>query len=118
MKLKNLKNNYTTLEQSKRLVEYFGLPVDSADLIQITDVDGDEFIVAVNDKTQIKNNPDEVVIPIWSVGRLIEIYAIAMDSDFIEFDTYANSPCVLTELLEKFENSIDLLDFTRLYNYE
>lgn len=118
MKLKNLKNNYTTLEQSNRLVEYFGLPVDSADLIQITDVDGDEFIVAVNDKTQIKSNPDEVVIPIWSVGRLIEIYAIAMDSDFIEFDTYANNPCVLTELLEKFENSIDLLDFTRLYNYE
>ena len=110
-----LKNNYTTVEQSKRLVEYFGLPVDSADLMKITDVDGDEFIVAVNDKTQI--HPDEA-IPIWSVGRLIEIYAIAMDSDFIEFDTYANSPCVLSELMEKFENNINLLDFTRLYNYE
>lgn len=116
-----LKNNYTTVEQSKRLVEYFGLLVDTADLMQITDVDGDEFIMAVNDSTQInelvENNPDEV-IPIWSVGRLIEIYAIAMDSDAIEFDTYANSPCVLTELLEKFENSIDLLDFTRLYTYK
>lgn len=110
-----LKNNYTTVEQSNRLVEYFGLLVDTADLMQITDVDGDEFIVAVNDKTQI--HPDEA-IPIWSVGRLIEIYAIAMDSDVIEFDTYANSPCVLTELLEKFENNIELLDFTRLYNYE
>lgn len=116
-----LKNNYTTVEQSKRLVEYFGLLVDTADLMQITDEDGDEFIMAVNDSTQInelvENNPDEV-IPIWSVGRLIEIYAIAMDSDAIEFDTYANSPCVLTELLEKFENSIDLLDFTRLYTYK
>jgi hypothetical protein len=121
MKLKGLKNNYTTVEQSKRLVEYFGLLVDTADLMQVTDVDGDVFIMAVNDNTQInelvEKNPDEVV-PIWSVGRLIEIYAIAMDSDFIEFDTYANSPCVLTELLEKFEKSIDLLDFTRLYNYE
>ena len=120
MKLKSLKDNYTTVEQSKRLVEYFGLLVDTADLMQITDVDGGEFIMAVNDSTQIhdlvESNPDKV-IPIWSVGRLIEIYAIAMDSDFIEFDTYANSPCVLTELLEKFENSIDLLDFTRLYNY-
>ena len=116
-----LKNNYTTVEQSKRLVEYFGLLVDTADLMQITDVDGDEFIMAVNDSTQInelvESNPDEV-IPVWSVGRLIEIYAIAMDSDAIEFDTYANSPCVLTELLEKFENSIDLLDFTRLYTYK
>ena len=121
MKLKSLKDNYTTVEQSRRLVEYFGLLVDSADLMQVTDADGYEFIMAVNDSTQISelvdSNPDEV-IPIWSVGRLIEIYAIAMDSDFIEFDTYANSPCVLTELLEKFENSIDLLDFTRLYNYE
>ena len=120
MKLKSLKNNYTTVEQSNRLVE-LGLPVDSADLMQITDADGNEFIMMANDSTQIselvESNPDEV-IPIWSVGRLIEIYAIAMDSDFIEFDTYANSPCVLTELLEKFENSIDLLDFTRLYNYE
>ena len=35
MKLKNLKNNYTTVEQSKRLVEYFGLLVDTADLMQI-----------------------------------------------------------------------------------
>ena len=115
-----LKNNYTTVEQSKRLVEYFGLPVESADLMQITDVDGYEFIVAANDSTQIhdlvESNPDEV-IPIWSVGRLIEIYAIAMDSDAIEFDTYANSPCVLSELMEKFESSINLLDFTRLYNY-
>lgn len=116
-----LKNNYTTVEQSNRLVNYFGLTIDSADLMQITDENGNEFIMMANDSTQIselvESNPDEV-IPIWSVGRLIEIYAIAMDSDFIEFDTYANSPCVLTELLEKFENSIDLLDFTRLYNYE
>ena len=116
-----LKNNYTTVEQSRRLVEYFGLPVDSADLMQITDEDGNEFIMVANDSTQIdelvESNPDKV-IPIWSVGRLIEIYAIAIDSDAIEFDTYANSPCVLTELLEKFENSIDLLYFSRLYNYE
>lgn len=121
MKLKSLKDNYTTVEQSNRLVRYFGLLVDTADLMQMTDVDGDKFIVAVDDRTQInelvESNPDDV-IPIWSVGRLIEIYAIAMDSDAIEFDTYANSPCVLSELLEKFENNIDLLDFTRLYNYE
>lgn len=121
MKLKSLKDNYTTVEQSNRLVNYFGLLVDTADLMQITDVDGYEFIVAANDSTSIndlvENNPDEV-IPIWSVGRLIEIYAIAMDSDVIEFDTYANSPCVLSELMEKFESNIDLLDFTRLYKYE
>ena len=121
MKLKSLKNNYTTVEQSNRLVNYFGLLDDTADLMQMTDVDGDKFIVAVDDSTQIhelvESNPDDV-IPIWSVGRLIEIYAIAMDSDSIEFDTYANSPCVLSELMEKFENNIDLLDFTRLYNYE
>ena len=121
MKLKSLKDNYTTVEQSNRLVNYFGLLDDTADLMQITDEDGNEFIMMANDSTQIhelvESNPDKV-IPIWSVGRLIEIYAIAMDSDFIEFDTYANSPCVLSELMEKFESSIDLLDFTRLYNYE
>ena len=123
MKSKNLqsKSNYTTPEQSKKVLE-LGLPANSADCYNVIDSD-----VYNKDDLRVRQNDYEISYsffnnkhynPCWSVGQIIEIYAIAMDSDFIEFDTYANSPCVLTELLEKFESSIDLLDFTRLYNYE
>lgn len=71
--MKKLQNNFTTPEQSKRLLE-LGVPVDSADCYydswgqiqwrQLKDLDHD-FFQKYNYYT-----------PCWSVGRLIEIYLI------------------------------------------
>lgn len=73
--MKQLQCNFTTTEQSKRLLE-LGVPVDSADLIQVQDaITTDEYIMVRNEDEPIgefiENNQD--ILPCWSVGRLIEI---------------------------------------------
>ena len=87
--MKTLQNNYTTPEQSKRLLE-LGVPADSADCIGLISrydkgtavKKGDIFrhILRAEDTYTIVTSPDErggVLVdepfPIWSVGRLIEI---------------------------------------------
>ena len=74
--MKQLQNNYTTPEQSKRLLK-LGVPADSADCCLrriLTDggycetwrVDIFDFIGQIHDD----------YLPCWSVGRLIEIIKI------------------------------------------
>lgn len=74
--MKNIQNNFTTPEQSKRLLE-FGVPADSADFYYDKDeVEIDEiihpYILPFNRK--FSNYNDMFYLPCWSVGRLIEIY--------------------------------------------
>lgn len=74
MDIKKLQNNYTTPEQSKRLLE-LGVPVDSSDCI-FTRFSRDEkwkrrFIEDIV-SIQLSCNQD-FYLPCWSVGRLIEI---------------------------------------------
>lgn len=78
--MKALQNNFTTPEQSKRLLE-LGVPADSADCV-ITIIT--ECIYAVNiipnhrvfsdikEELQLKRGKE--IIPCFSVGRLIEIF--------------------------------------------
>ena len=113
--MKTLQNNFTTPEQSKRLLE-LGLPADSADCYYMIYADGE---VINPDEPDIINFKDNFIdtnceLPCWSVGRLIEIYTITRDADFIEFDVYANNPCVMKEILERIESNIDKLDFSKL----
>ena len=119
--MKKLQNNFTTPEQSKRLLE-LGVPADSADLYFPSFENGDKsqphLLYEWSYSKRVPIGYEKLYLPCWSVGRLIEIYAIASDADFIEFDVYANSPCVLRELLERFENNIDKLDFLKLEDYE
>lgn len=85
--MKQLNNNFTTPEQSKRLLE-LGLPVDSADCV-IATYNGimkhsilcyhyssyGEFVEKAGNTAAIAAiHPNEEYIPCWSVGRLIEIY--------------------------------------------
>ena len=80
MAIKKLQNNFTTPEQSKRLLE-LGVPADSADLytslgfenliwirIMKKELNEDFFDALINGKS--------AHIPIWSVGRLIEIFEL------------------------------------------
>ena len=70
--MKQLQNNYTTPEQSKRLLE-LGLPADSADLGIVEDImHGDTEILRVPYSQWCKGY-ENISTPCWSVGRLIEI---------------------------------------------
>ena len=96
--MKTLQKNFTTPEQSKRLLE-LGVPVDSADLIQVQDaITTDEYIMVRNEDEPIgefiENNQD--ILPCWSVGRLIEIYEKCTG---IKFERWSHNG-VLRPLLE------------------
>ena len=75
--MKQLQNNFTTPEQSKRLLE-LGVPADSADMAVYIFFEPynykllkHPFSIFIRDYV-----PDDLVefyIPCWSVGRLIEI---------------------------------------------
>ena len=76
--MKNLQNNFTTPEQSNRLLE-LDVPADSADFYYDKDeVEIDEithpYILPFNRK--FSNYNDMFYLPCWSVGRLIEINRI------------------------------------------
>lgn len=78
--MKTLQNNYTTPEQSKRLLE-LGVPMDSADCYLLrTRTKGDIFIVEVlHDELYSKKDKFTKMLeylPCWSVARLMEIFEI------------------------------------------
>lgn len=69
--MKKLQRNYTTIEQSKRLLE-LGVPADSADCYYKMNL--------YSFKTEMCFTKEDSLLyhytPCWSVGRLIEIYLI------------------------------------------
>ena len=81
--MKTLQNNFTTPEQSKRLLE-LGIPADSADCYFFIDgnkYDGVPRPFFLFPKTyeyiqDINSSYGDKILPCWSVGRLIEIYGI------------------------------------------
>lgn len=81
--MKTLQNNFTTLEQSKRLLE-LGMPAWTSDCFyEYSSGNLSEawvYKLFVGESEAIKNNlfsfRNGYTIPCWSVGRLIEIYLI------------------------------------------
>jgi hypothetical protein len=72
MAIKKLKHNFTTPEQSKRLLE-LGLPVDSADCLCSCKCNDYVYVLYKKPFSEIQSQIKDV-IPCWSVGRLIEIW--------------------------------------------
>ena len=76
--MKKLQNNFTTPEQSKRLLE-LGVPAESADTTITGHVHYDHSTHTnhnywAHTMINFKGKPDmECYLPCWSVGRLIEI---------------------------------------------
>lgn len=79
MAIKKLQNNFTTPEQSKRLLE-LGVPADSADC----------YYAPFTRGVQVRHEPYELrstffgeypFNPCWSVGRLMEIINICVPGD-------------------------------------
>lgn len=108
-KINTKHSNYTTPEQSKRLLE-LGVPADSADCY-FEKCTGDICIIK---KGTFSTFCDKNEIPCWSVGELMRIYAICFDPDFIEFDVFADGTTFLQQMMNKFEICIDAMDFSKL----
>lgn len=116
--MKQLQNNFTSPEQSKRLLE-LGLPADSADCYYeaIGFNQGYEHTpqICTNGKFRI----NIIDLPCWSVGRLIEITTICRE--WFEGQKYHSfvfqkdiSP--LEKIIEKIETAarMNQLDFSKL----
>ena len=74
--MKKLQNNFTTPEQSKRLLE-LGVPADSADCyLTRFGIDEDWEVKVLNyiKYCELDISNQDYCKPCWSVGRLIEIY--------------------------------------------
>lgn len=130
MKLNYMKNNFTTFEQSKRLIE-LGVPVDSADcvgyIVDKSDIFNEYFrrgetrITAINPRhtyTQVTTlKCGEVWIdepfPCWSVGRLIDIIN---NSTKLGYLVLYSSDILIERLVKVIENhsKFNEIDFSKL----
>ena len=106
--MKNLQNNFTTPEQSKRLLE-LGVPADSADMYYSQTC---RTIVIVDEQID-KKKFYKVILPIWSAGRLIEIYVIArgLDTAYLPIERGED---MVKYLIRLYEEKVKDLDFSKL----
>lgn len=115
----NLINNFTTPEQSKRLLE-LGVPVKSADcyysIINAAICNGIEVIcdrdIFFDINTYLKD-----FFPCWSVGRLIEIYNICCNlQPFMDLDLGCKpkNGTYIELIINSFELAEEISDFSRL----
>lgn len=107
--MKKLQNNFTTPEQSKRLLE-LGVPANSADCYH-NDIAYRPFTIP---QGTLFSDPRHMftkeTLPCWSVGRLIEIYMIAAGLQWIDLclpDDFTES------IIKMFEGTKDM-DFSKL----
>ena len=116
--MKKLQSNFTTPEQSKRLLE-LGVPTNSADCY----ISNKKIFVLHNCTFQENFNDDLALarahliymphyLPCWSVGRLIEIYCLCLDERYsIEFIGQIHTR-PMNKILDLFEYV--KLDFSKL----
>jgi hypothetical protein len=79
--MKKLKFDFTTPEQSKRLLE-LGVPRESANVIYYHTPDGEYDPYIINDDLHIQNLKEGKGLPCWTGGRLYEIYTICRTDIF------------------------------------
>lgn len=86
--MKKLQSNFTTPEQSKRLLE-LGVPAWTADCYMLNhqiehgwDYNDYEIYIDEFNLRGINYYENKTILPCWSVGRLIEIYKIADDDEY------------------------------------
>lgn len=98
--MKKLQRNFTTPEQSKRLLE-LGVPACTADCYY-----------KESGKIEIKNTALDTLYPsCWSVGRLIELYMKAKGLDFMYFRIMSDANMIdsIIRMFVENQNEIDFL---------
>lgn len=120
--MKTLQSNFTTPEQSKRLLE-LGVPAWTADCYCPTDLRQNPIEDATPTIIPYQLDTDEIewdrvhALPCWSVGRLIEILKECTNNEddlidiFVELQ-YSND--ILTTILMIFRDNKAILDFSKL----
>lgn len=108
-----LPNDFTTPEQSKRLIE-LGVPIESANIVYYHTPDSWHDPYLINEPRHIENLKSGKGLPCWSTDRLMKIFAICFDPDFIHFDTYADGINFLKQMIDKFETYAENMDFSKL----
>ena len=114
--MKTLQNNFTTPEQSKRLLE-LGVPADSADCYLQYDNFQDFYRMQLFEEGYEKSSQMHMHkndLPCWSVGRLIEILSKCMPSE-IYTPKFRCDTDVMKEVLDAIELELKYgLDFSKL----
>lgn len=111
MAIKKLQNNFTTPEQSKRLLE-LGVPADSADQLYYEDCmwSAHEFLSPKHLYSEVVKGHENIAIPCWSVGRLMEIFLLCSPYSSIEI----NKSDKVEQMIASIELEHKLLDFSKL----
>ena len=114
--MKNLQNNFTTPEQSKRMFE-LDVPADSADFYYDKDeVEIDEITHPYILPFKFSNYNDMFCLPCWSVGRLMEICKICEPKKYYEqlFEElqYSKNYCVV--IISHIIVNLPIIDFSKL----
>ena len=118
--MKTLQNNFTTPEQSKRLLE-LGVPADSADCYYTQEeIEGNMYWFNLHIKREYQPHTSlhastmwGEILPCWSVGRLIEIFEICTPykiEQFVFTGTYIEQICKAF----LFAKEMKSLDFSKL----
>lgn len=100
--MKQLQCNFTTPEQSKRLLE-LGVPADSADLFHdnyFLELDSNIQPCVIYPTHKFSRYNHNVYTPCWSVGRLIEIYHICVGPG-CSFTFHVCFPNLMNEIIYK-----------------
>ena len=114
------KNNFTTREQSEKLLG-LGIPADSADCffyLYTNDSDNPHILYKKLSETQADydspfSSIKAVLYPCWSVGRLIEIYIIArgLDTAYLPIERGED---MVKYLIRLYEEKVKDLNFSKL----
>ncbi|MBQ9339655.1 MAG: hypothetical protein IJS13_04895 [Paludibacteraceae bacterium] len=116
--MKKLQNNFTTHEQSRRLLQ-LGVPADSADCIYVRLSKNAEFNRKFREDI-VGENPYEHLdfyYPCWSVGRLLEISELCYTSLYEHDYFIRQKDCNTDFLIKMFELGADRMDFLKLEVY-
>lgn len=125
--MRKLQNNFTTMEQSKRLLE-LGMPADSADMVYVGDrycknydkipdvirYTYTEYCERDNDYQSQCDYPNfHSFIPCWSAGRLMEIFDICSTENNTTWLPYCElDEDYITYIMHLYEQG--KLDFSKL----
>ena len=114
--MKKLQSNFTTVEQSKRLLE-LGVPADSADCYH-NRIAGKPMPISM--ENFLFSDPhlqlDKVTLPCWSVGRLIEIIKICLSQKDFEIGMEELMYCkdFVRACIGIIELNMHVIDFSKL----
>lgn len=72
-------NNYTTKEQSERLMEVLHIPASTADLVYVRTPEGGHLMLFPDDMMY----GDYVEYPVWSLGKILDIVLTCISIDHV-----------------------------------